>query len=136
MTTALQRKTVFLIDAEEYLARLLTLLLSPHNADLRKVNPVDLERGPSPMAGADGAAVIVSLPQPGQSSQKLVSLTKQTFPGLPLIELVPRGEANPEPTPAGIDQASHRFFKPLAEPKDFIHALTRALRQTQSPTTR
>lgn len=106
------KRTIWLIDSDKYLARLLNLKLAQENVVIGRLNPADLELLQKQTDTEKGTAVIVSLPQPGISSRDLITKTRNTFPGLPIIDLVPAlaGSENDENNSFG---ATHSFRKPL-----------------------
>lgn len=114
---ALEKRSVWLVDSDEYLARLMQIKLAPLKIKLYHLRPADL-KNPDPYLDGpflDRGVVIVSLPQPGQSSRKLLAGVKEYFPDLPVISLLPRGEpglkTGSEPSSAG----DHLFYKPLTD---------------------
>ncbi len=127
-----EKNTVWLVDSEDYLARLLHLKLAPLRISIRHLKPADIETVKSeagqPIAKppSDGLAVIVSLPQPGRSSRKLLSKIEEVFPDVPRIKLVSRDHL-PSDTHARSEQGDeHSFYKPVFDWSRLLRILKKA----------
>ena len=112
------KNTVWLVDSEDYLARLLHLKLAPLRINIQHLKPDDVEALMSESEHtlvtplSNGLAVIVSLPQPGKSSRKLLSRIAEVFPDVPRIKLISRDHV-PTDTQARSEQGEHSFYKPI-----------------------
>jgi len=118
-----EKEIVWLVDGENFLARLLEIKLAPLGLIIRRLSPEQLAgRGPLELNPVKSCGVvIVSLPQPGVSSRSLLARIKESFPRHKVINLTPMGQA----PPAGFGNASgeHSFPKPLNDPDGFIKLL-------------
>ena len=131
---SIEKRTVWLVDSDEYLARLLRIKLAPLGINLYHLRPSDLEdQNPvskDPVLGR--GVVIVSLPQPGQSSRRLLARVKEYFPGLAVINLLPRGEPGLEPGSGPSPPEEYLFYKPLTDPDRFFDLVRDPTRLPQS----
>ena len=126
---------VWLIDAEDYLARLLRLKLESWQVSLNHLDPGDLEtlmrqvQGDPDGQSADTSAVVVSLPQPGRSSGSLLRRIRELFPKMPILYLVSKHDLTRE-----LEQKSvwgqHRFVKPIVEWDSFFTLLQEVLNKS------
>lgn len=119
---SMEKRSVWLVDSDEYLARLLRIKLAPLKIKLYHLRPSDLEK---PDPGLNGpvlgrGVVILSLPQPGQSSRKLLARVKEYFPSLAVINLLPRGEPGLKPGSGPSPAGEYLFYKPLTDPDRFF----------------
>lgn len=121
-----RHEIVWLVDSEDYLARLLRLKLAAIDLELQRLTPADLE-SMEPMPEASGTAVIVSLPQPGVSSRELLNLVRKRFPFVPVLELTTNEDRFSRTSQRGVLGGQHRFYKPLVEMEPFIQAIQKAV---------
>lgn len=122
----LNEKTVWLVDSDEFLGRLLRIKLDPLGLKLRQVKPQDLEiPGDAPEA-AEGGVVIVSMPQPGRSWAYLMGRVQDHFPHVPVVKLMPMGQASSSGDWT-LREDEHMFSKPLSDLEGFIDVIGRLM---------
>ena len=126
------RPQIWLVDAEDFLARLLRLKLATWPVSLNHLDPKDLDRFADqaryrwPGSVTNQSAVVVSLPQPGRSSGSLMQKISELFPKMPILYLVSKHDrlGELEQVPA---KGHHRFSKPMLEWDRFFSLLQEVL---------
>jgi hypothetical protein len=140
MDTNLEHQ-VWLIDAEDYLARLLRLKLASWPVSLNHLDPRDLEtfrrqtQNSLDFPSLNKSAVVVSLPQPGRSSGSLLRRVMELFPKIPILYLVSKHDLNRELDQPSLD-GHHLFLKPMAEWDRFFELLQDVLNNSGEPSPR
>lgn len=116
----IRKQAIYLVDSEDYLAKLLRLKLKSLQVDILHVKPGDFDtEPPGGFKIASNRAVIISWPQPGNSPRKLLARIKEIFPDTPIIDLIPGDSELNGPRPF-ISGDGHTFSKPVTEPDRFF----------------